>query len=126
MGIVDVADPCYIICIFIPKLSASNSNTLTDILSNNTLNQKFISLILLETLKLLLGLISNLLCQIVHLLSIGSCIFHLILDYFLNFLLGFAWSEFVFELWSNLVSFFTFVRVLVFSLHFFNLLFFKF
>ena len=119
MGVVDVADPCHIICIFIPKLSASNSNTLTNILSNNALNQKLISLIFLEALQLLLSIISNLFSQIVHLLGVSSCIFHFILNYFLNFFLGLTWSEFVFELWSNLICFLTFVGVLVFSLHFF-------
>ena len=41
-----IAHPRHIIGVLVPKLSASNANALAAILSEDALNQKFISLIL--------------------------------------------------------------------------------
>ena len=56
--IVDIANPGDIIRVFIPKLSASDSDPLSAVSSENALNQKLVPLILAKFLELLLNLIS--------------------------------------------------------------------
>ena len=118
MLVIHIAYPCHIISILIPELSAANSNTLTDILSNDALDQKLIALIFLETLKLMLNFISNFLGLVIKLLSIISLSFEFLLNNFFNFFFGLTWSEFIFELWSDLICLFSFVRVFILSFHF--------
>ena len=120
--LVDVTYPSYVICIFVPELSRTNSDALANVLANDTLNQELISLVLAKILKLSFDFVSNILSGLINLIwchdSCSSLKF--LMNDLLDSFLCLTWSKLILELWSDLISLLTLLCVLFIFTHFQN------
>ena len=117
---VDVTYPSYVICIFVPELSGTNSDALANVLANDALNQELISLVLAKILKLSFDFVSNILSGLINLIWChdSSSSLKFLMNDFLDSLLCLTWSKLILELWSDLISLLTLLCVLFIFTHF--------
>ena len=87
----------HVICILVPELSRTNPNALANILSNDTLNHEFVTLILTHDLHGCFTIVSNLFRPCTDLLWIKGRVLNLVSDYLLDNFFRLIWSEFIFE-----------------------------
>ena len=124
--IVDIADPAAIVSVLVPELAAANSDTLSNILADDDLDQELISLVLLEELKFLLALVGNLFGPHGNFISIEIHILQLVLHDLFDSFFGFLGSEFVFELGPDLVGLLSLLFLFLLAAHLsYNALFLK-